>query len=232
MGSGSISTLRKSISVKELDKPISDMICHTLHKGHTFSRPVPVLSEHPNLENYPSYYVEPIITDDVIKTVRKSWQYIIEDTGQEYLTKKLQIDATSCWAWFYMSFYDRLFTKLPEIKSLFIHDASTQGKALIGMISLTLGLANITNTNIEEERKNFEKLAVRHVYYGVTIEHYGVFGEVLFLTLQEVLGDDFDEDVKQAWLHIWCFILKHIIPVAVKTEQKRKRNRSNSDIDA
>ena len=180
MGSGVVSTLRQSSSTVDVSmRRISEYRYDGFGTNTRASNPsafkhcseVGTEPEKQIIIKYPSYYVTPIITDNIIKNVRKSWKIIIEDDGIEYNKKKRSIDATSCWSWFYMLFYDELFERLPEVKKLFIHDVSMQGKALIGMISMTLGLANKLNTNLEEEKRNFEKLATRHVYYGVTVDH-------------------------------------------------------------
>ncbi len=39
----------------------------------------------------------------------------------------------------------------------------------------------------------------RHVGYGVETRHYDAVGAALLWTLEQGLGDDFDDDTKQAW---------------------------------
>lgn len=68
-----------------------------------------------------------------------------------------------------------------------------------------------------------EKLAVRHVKYGVKANQYGTVGEVLLWTLNHCLEESFTDRCRTAWLRIYCLMLKFIIPAAL-SEEKRMRN--------
>lgn len=45
-----------------------------------------------------------------------------------------------------------------------------------------------------------QKLAVKHLDYGVTARHYTLVGNALLRTLKKGLGDDFTPDVRDAWV--------------------------------
>ena len=44
-----------------------------------------------------------------------------------------------------------------------------------------------------------QALAVKHVEYGVTADQYPKVGEALIWTLEQQLGDEFDEETATAW---------------------------------
>ena len=168
---------------------------------------------------FPSYYVEPKITGDDIKRVRSSWNLIIEDTSAEYHVQKSTIEASSCWAWFYNAFYDHLFEVAPEVRSFF-KNMSSQGRALVKMISTMFGLFNNMHTHSSTEKSTLEGLAKRHAGYGILGTQYSIFGEVLLWTLKKVLGAEFTDEVERSWLHMYCFMLKIVLPAAAKAENR------------
>jgi hemoglobin-like flavoprotein len=175
----------------------------------------------PIILKFPSYYVEPEVNGDDIKRVRNTWQLIIEDNGVEYQAQKSTLPYTSCWAWFYNSFYDHLFEVAPEFRPLFKNDIATQGKALVSMVSTMVGLFNNMHTHHATEKSTLDGLAKRHVGYGVNCQHYGIFGEVIFWTLKKVLGVEYTEDVHRSWVNVFCFMLKTVIPSAAKEESRQ-----------
>ena len=44
-----------------------------------------------------------------------------------------------------------------------------------------------------------EKLAIKHIDYGVKAEDYTTVGNALLYTLKQGLGDEFTDEVKKAW---------------------------------
>ncbi|MEM5584526.1 globin family protein [Roseibium sp. AS2] len=93
-------------------------------------------------------------------------------------------------------FYSRLFEIAPEVRPLFRSDLGNQGRKLM----TTLGVVVNGLSNLETVLPAAEALAVKHVGYGVTAEHYKPVGEALVWTLGKGLGDAFTEDTRRAWL--------------------------------
>ncbi|MCP5206037.1 MAG: hemin receptor [Hahellaceae bacterium] len=93
-------------------------------------------------------------------------------------------------------FYKRLFEYDPALKPLFKSGIKAQGKML--MSALTMSVDSLSNLNalIPE----LEKLAQRHVKYGVKPEDYTPVGNALLYTLKQGLGDDFTPEVRKAWV--------------------------------
>lgn len=92
-------------------------------------------------------------------------------------------------------FYDRLFEMAPSIRPLFADDMTKQKAMLMSV------LANaVTNLHRPETIiPTVEALGRRHVGYGAKPEHYELVGASLLWTLQQGLGDDFDQTTREAW---------------------------------
>ncbi|ELP35288.1 globin family protein [Rhodopirellula baltica] len=94
-------------------------------------------------------------------------------------------------------FYGRLFTLDPSLRSLFKGDMSEQGKKL--MSTITLAVTSLDR--LETILPTVQALGRKHaVEYEVPDSSYATVGEALIWTLGQGLGDDFTEDVKEAWL--------------------------------
>ena len=92
-------------------------------------------------------------------------------------------------------FYNRLFELDPSLKSLFKGDMKTQGKMLMQMLDYAVtGLDRLDTIVLA-----IQNLGIRHAGYGVKDEYYETVGEALLWTLEQSLGKDFTQDVKDAW---------------------------------
>ncbi len=92
-------------------------------------------------------------------------------------------------------FYKRLFELNPSLKSLFKGDMKTQGIMLMKMLDYVV-------TGLDEPDKivpAIKDLGKRHVGYGVKEEYYETVGKALLWTLEKGIGEDFTQDVKEAW---------------------------------
>jgi len=92
-------------------------------------------------------------------------------------------------------FYGRLFEIAPDTKDLFSGDMVEQGRSLMA----TIGVVVRSLHDLGAVLPTAEKLAVRHVGYGVTADHYPVVGSALLWTLEQGLGDAFTPEVNEAW---------------------------------
>lgn len=92
-------------------------------------------------------------------------------------------------------FYGRLFETAPEVRPLFKGDMDEQGRKLMATLSAVVnGLREFA-----EIAPIAQKLAIRHVAFGVKAEHYAPVGAALIWTLEKGLGEDFTPAVKDAW---------------------------------
>ena len=96
-------------------------------------------------------------------------------------------------------FYNRLFELDPSVRPLFTGDMKEQGKLLMGMIdSAVQGL-----DNLDSIVPAVQALGMRHAGYGVESPHYATVASALLWTLEQGLGSDFTEEVKDAWVETY-----------------------------
>lgn len=156
---------------------------------------------------------------------RENWKSLQDNTSAAWMARKsaqmLGVceddgEELSCMVWFMDAFYMRLFDVSPSSKALFQNKMRAQGKALVGLLAVAVSVLREPAKLIPA----LEDLAKRHAKYGVVASQYGTVGEVLLWSLELVLGSDFTAAHKNAWLKIYCYMLKVIIPVAVEEERR------------
>jgi hemoglobin-like flavoprotein len=92
-------------------------------------------------------------------------------------------------------FYSKLFFDMPHLKNLFHVSKEDQAKKLVEMLTVIVGRLD----NLEGFTEEIKQLAIRHVQYGAKVHHYKAVGAALLWTLQQGLGRDWNEEVKEAW---------------------------------
>lgn len=92
-------------------------------------------------------------------------------------------------------FYGRLFKLDPTLRPLFTSDMAQQGLKLMN----TLKLAVSGLDELEKIVPALQSLGRNHVDYGVRDEHYATVGEALIWTLEQGLGEQFTDEVCDAW---------------------------------
>ena len=93
-------------------------------------------------------------------------------------------------------FYGRLFQLDPSLKALFSRDIKEQGKKFMDMMDLVVGGLNNFEADVIPAVR---ELGARHVTYGVKLHHYETLKLALLGVLEEILGDDFPPETRQAW---------------------------------
>ncbi|MEM7541416.1 MAG: globin family protein [Pseudomonadota bacterium] len=137
------------------------------------------------------------MTPEQIELVQSSWQKV----------KPISEQAAEL-------FYSRLFILDPDARSLFTGDMAAQGKKLMTMITTAVnGLRNL-----EAIVPAVQELGRRHVGYGVTNAHYDTVGEALLWTLEQGLGDAFDEPTKAAWTETYTILATTMKAAAAEAE--------------
>jgi nitric oxide dioxygenase len=96
-------------------------------------------------------------------------------------------------------FYGRLFEIAPEVQPLFRNDMKEQGRKLM----TTLGVVVNGLKNLDAILPAAKALAVKHVGYGVTADHYVPVGAALIWTLEQGLGDDSTPETRDAWIEAY-----------------------------
>jgi hemoglobin-like flavoprotein len=123
--------------------------------------------------------VQTKMTQQQIQIVRKTWKLM------EQVDPTLVGDI----------FYARLFTEHPGLRKLFPKEMTIQYQKLINM--LTWIVMSLGSTGLL--KKELSAMGERHVKYGVTNPHYDYVGEALLWTLQQGLGNDWNEEVRESW---------------------------------
>lgn len=125
------------------------------------------------------------MTKDEIELVKSSWAKVVPIS-----------DVAA------VLFYGKLFELDPTLKSMFSDDMEEQGKKLMMMINTAV----IGLDSLEQIVPAVKAMGERHAGYGVADAHYDTVGEALIWTLGQGLGDDFTDEVKNAWLTTYKLI--------------------------
>lgn len=107
-------------------------------------------------------------------------------------------------------FYSNLFEADPELKPLFKGDMQEQGKKLMEMIAAAVRLLD----KLDQLVPVVQKLGVRHAGYGVQASHYDTVGGALIKTLGQGLGDEFTDEVRDAWIDAYGLLAQTMIDAA------------------
>lgn len=109
-------------------------------------------------------------------------------------------------------FYDKLFELDPSLKPLFKGDMEEQGKKLM----MTINTVVTSLENLDDLVPAVQDLGIRHAGYGVEDEHYDTVAAALLWTLGQGLGDEFTDEVKEAWTEAYI-VLATIMKEAAAT---------------
>tara|TARA_R110002167_G_scaffold8756_6_gene40043 strand:+ start:222 stop:1088 length:867 start_codon:yes stop_codon:yes gene_type:complete len=107
-------------------------------------------------------------------------------------------------------FYGRLFDIRPDLKALFTGDMAEQGKMLMGTLKLAVAGLN----NLGKLTPALSTLGIRHRGYGVKVGDYDAVADALLWTLEQVLGDDFDNETREAWAVTYDLLASTMIEAA------------------
>lgn len=122
------------------------------------------------------------MTPRQIEIIEDSWDYIITNTEE----------AGNL-------FYNRLFQQSPALRPLFKDDMRDQERKLISLITFAVSKLK----NIDSIISDVQALGTRHKGYGVKDEHYNDVASALLWTLEQGLGDRWNNEVKQAWTDLY-----------------------------
>lgn len=117
------------------------------------------------------------------------------------------------------AFYRRLFSALPEVRSLFGSDMAAQGEKFTTMLAYLV--RSLGQWSVVEPAARLSGL--RHAGYGVTTAHYRVAGESLLGALAEVSGADWTEETEQAWRSAYALLAELMMSGAHDAELDTSR---------
>lgn len=102
-----------------------------------------------------------------------------------------------------VQFYERLFALDPGTRQLFAGtDMAGQQRKLIGMFTEILRMLD----QPEELVRDVTTLGRRHAHYGVKEGQYESVGAALLWTLEQGLGDQFTQEVRDAWTEAYLLV--------------------------
>jgi len=114
-------------------------------------------------------------------------------------------------------FYQQVFALDPALRVLFSTDIEVQGRKLMEMLGVAVGLLESPNTL----HAVLQDLGRRHATYGVKERHYDTVGTALLTMLQECLGPAFTPAARAAWTALYAAV--------ATTMQDASRNLSTLD---
>jgi hemoglobin-like flavoprotein len=93
-------------------------------------------------------------------------------------------------------FYSELFAIDPSLRAMFKGDTQEQHKKLLSALALVVRSLHTPEKIVDA----VERLAVKHLDYGVKPEHYTYVGNALLRTLKKGLGSEFTPELSDAWI--------------------------------
>ena len=99
-------------------------------------------------------------------------------------------------------FYGHLFEIAPSARSMFPTEMADQKKKLMTTLGFVVGSLN----KIEEIVPQIQDLGRRHIDYGTQAEHFPIVGEALLWTLEQGLGEAWNQELADAWTQAYTLI--------------------------
>lgn len=93
------------------------------------------------------------------------------------------------------TFYSKLFLDHSELRRMFPSDMGGQYEKLMAM--LTAMVARLDD--LDTFRQEINAMGQRHTSYGVKPQHYDMVGSALLWTIEKALGDEWNEELADAW---------------------------------
>lgn len=129
------------------------------------------------------------------------------------------------------SFYQLLFTHHPETQNMFnvshvtVDKDGNPGPQMLSLSDAVICYAGHCD-QLHKLGMLVERVANKHVSFGVEKEHYPVVGAVLLQTLEDVLGKEvFNEEVKAAVAEGYFFLAD----IFISKEEEMKKTKEESD---
>ncbi len=134
-----------------------------------------------------------MLTQKQIKLVENSWGLVLHHS--------LEVGV---------SFYKKLFEADPSLRGMFKGDIKIQARKLIDMITFAVHKLH----NLDEMITDVQALGVKHRDHFVQAQHYPIVAETLLCTLEKFLGNQWNEEVRDAWAAVYNTLSKIMIEAA------------------
>jgi hemoglobin-like flavoprotein len=149
----------------------------------------------------PQFYVKDCnLTTEVVLSVQRSWNKIMHGTSMNYLHLKSSegFQYEDAIDWFGQTFFINLYEAYPAVISLFHIHLKEMGRIFVVKFDSIVKLLD----EPEKCAAVLEALAKTHSQYGVHAVQYGIFGDILFLTLRNTLKSDYTDYTHTSWIKV------------------------------
>ena len=109
-------------------------------------------------------------------------------------------------------FYTKLFHDNPELRKMFPQNMEGQYGKLIDMLNTIIERLE----KLDDLKGDIVQMAKRHVNYGVLPQHYNMVGKALLWTLQKNLGNEWNAELRTAWVNCYAVLSGTMITVTAK----------------
>mmetsp|Transcript_24602 Transcript_24602/g.24838 ORF Transcript_24602/g.24838 Transcript_24602/m.24838 type:complete len:274 (+) Transcript_24602:281-1102(+) len=179
--------------------------------GRYISIPIEVVLSHFTPSSFP---LIPMINKNSTKLCQDTWAHIlnndyIDDSGV----------STSGMTMFYNSFYERLdlLDTSGRFEAVLCRNATggnkiaAKGVIIIRMMKFVL---EIQEDNLQT-KKMLNTLGKSHIKKLIRPWQYAIFVQTILLTISYRLGMRATSEVMTAWVHLFAYVLKHMLPPAI-----------------
>jgi hemoglobin-like flavoprotein len=157
----------------------------------------------------------PVINSNINKLCLQSWKIICNK--RELLETGIEVTGITL---FYNDFYERLHTmdENKKIESvLSAHSTGTnkiveKGAIIIRIINYALSITK----NDEETQFRLFNLGKAHANRSIRPYMYSVFIQTMLYTISNQLGIEATHEIMEAWVNVFAFIMKSMLPLAIR----------------
>lgn len=181
-------------------------------QGKIQNIPMELISAHFTPSNFPLY---PIISKRNAAICTESWKKVM---SAEYMDEKGIVSAGM--TMFYNDFYERLgsYDAAGHFETVF--EKNSHGKNKIAfkgglIIRVVQGLLTIDEDS-PRIALYLAKLGESHAKKCIRPWQYAIFVQCILLSIASRLGSQARGDVMEAWVHLFAFALKSMMPIALK----------------
>ena len=199
-----------SIAVTELDT--TDIIKIQERLGQKYAIPLDVQVAHYTPSIFP---LVPIINSQINRLCVDSWKLIY--SKKEKTDSGVELTGITL---FYNDFYERLklvdenrkIESVLSAHSTGLNKIAEKGAIIIRIINYVLSITK----NDEQTQFRLYNLGKAHTKRAIRPYMYSIFVQTLLYTIANQLGIYATHEVMEAWVNVFSFIMKSMLPLAIK----------------
>ena len=199
-----------SIAITDVD--VNDITTIQEKLSKKYSIPLEVQVAHYTPAIFP---LVPIINSQINKLCVDSWKIICNK--REMMESGIELTGITL---FYNDFYERLHTvdenrKIESVLSAHstgLNKIAEKGAIIIRIINYCLSITK----NDEQTQFRLYSLGKAHTKRAIRPYMYSIFVQTLLYTISNQLGLNATHEVMEAWVNIFSFIMRSMLPPAIK----------------